>query len=164
MGDVQPSDKELWLFANANWLSLLANILGDAAFAGCAKAGMTLLATNYALFRRRALQPNPEWQLLDQEEQALVNQIVRLEADRKQAEEREDEVKSEREDYEAGVATLADTHLLREVDLRDVRRQQVDALERDLAATQRSVSEKRKELEQFLLENPGTQKGAVDED
>jgi len=151
---------EWWLFANANWLSLLANILADAAFAGAAKAGMTLLANDYALFRRKALQSDPEWTRLDAEEQEVAARLGDLTAEQTQAEDRLAVLRERQEEFAATVVSLADARFLREADRLEVHRRQLATLRDDLAAREQAVAAKRHEIDQALQANPGLHQGA----
>ena len=160
MGSGGETAEELpWIFAEASWIQLLAQILADACFAGLSKAYMAMLATEYTLFPRQAFQQDPEWVLLDQEERELSRDIGEVEAAKKQAEERLDELEEQQGEYVSAVCALADGLFNREVDKYEQRYAQAQQLEKDAAEHERIWREKQEKLNDFQRQNPGLQKG-----
>ena len=148
-----------YLFENSNWISLLAQVLADACFAGAAKCYLSYLTWTYAIFRRRAFQQDPQWLLLDEEERELGRQIAELEGQKKLALERLESLAEQQEEFIAAVCSLADACFLREVDIYERKLEEKERIEKDVAAREQEWKRSRNLLDEFVRENPGVQKG-----
>ena len=157
--EVEEEAHKPWLFENANWLAILFQILADAAFAGLAKAYMALLATEYALFSRKAFQQNPEWVLLDQEERELVRQIGELEGEKKQVDELLQELAEQQEEFVASVCETATALFNSEVDAFAERVRVGIQLDREAAEQEQAFRKMQERQRLYREENPGIPKG-----
>ena len=163
-GESEETTTKPWLFENSNWLTLLAQILADACFAGAAKCYCSYLTWTYALFRRKAFQQDPEWRLLDQEERELSRQIAEIEAQKKLALERLEQLEDQQEEFTSAVCSLADALFLKEVDTYEHKLEQKKAIEKEVAEKEQEWRRSRHLLDDFIQDNPGVQKGMHYED
>ena len=147
-----------WFFENADWLTVLFQILADAAFAGLAKAYMALLATEYALFFRKSFQQDPQWVVMDQEERELVRQIGEEEGKRKNITERLEALDDQQDDFVASVCEAATALFNSEVDAFEERIRRGMQLDREEARREREYRAAQENAQKFHEENPGMPK------
>lgn len=144
-----------WLFENANWLSLLFQILADMCFAGAAKSYLTYLTWHYHIFRNRALQQDPEWLALDQELQDLNHQLAHLHGERRRAAEQLTDIKAEAQEFTEAVCACADVVFLQEIDRFELERQLISRKEAELQAKEAAWRQSQQELQNLLTATPG---------
>lgn len=144
-----------WFFENANWLSLLFQILADMCFAGAAKSYLSFLSWNYHLFHRKGLQQDPEWVLLDNEEQQLSGEVSVLEGEQKLRSTRLSELEQEEDAYAESVCALADALFQKEVDRIEREEERIRVKREELEAKEAEAQRSRQELDALLTQNPG---------
>lgn len=153
-GDAAEETKP-WFFENANWLSLLFQILADMAFAGSCKSYLSWLSWNYHIFRDKALQQDPEWLALDQEVQDVSQEIADLEGKKCSADERLTELETEQEEYTDAVCAFADALFLQEVDKFEREEERIRLKEAELCEKEAAWRKSQQELDDLLTQTPG---------